>query len=488
LAAPAHAAFPGNNGKLVFASDRDDPNPGSCSPCNYEIYTMNPDGTGVTRLTNTTTEEATPTWSPDGQKIAYTRSGEIWVMGADGSGQSPLKYFGSGPGAPAWSPDGRKIAFGMHCHCDGDGLVIMNADGTGENTIVPTSEGELVGITAWSPEGSRIVFVMAHDNVSFSDIFTVNSDGTGLGQITNGGGVGGVDWSPDASKILFDRGGINTAYPDGTSQTTIASGYSPSWSPDQRKIVYSSGSISTEIRVMNSDGTNQIQLTSNSANDRYPDWQPIRPAGYARPKNATPNSIRLVPAFNQCTSANASHGAPLSVASCSPPQESSNYLTVGTPDANGQPANSVGLLTTKVLTEAPIDLTNGDQSDVQLTISITDVRNKATLADYTGELRASFGLRLTDRNNGTDSVLFHPATAVDSTFGFSFPCTATGAGVGSTCSSTTSADAVASGITPEFQRAVWQLGQVQIYDGGSDGDGDTTGDNTLFMTQGLFAP
>jgi hypothetical protein len=288
---------------------------------------------------------------------------------------------------------------------------------------------------------------------------------------------------------------VKTINPDGTSQTSIADGQDPAWSPDGRKVAFTRLAGRNEVWVMDSDGTNQTRLLQDSSIPPGSqllgsnlDWQPIKPPGYPRPKNATPNSIRLVPAFDQCTSSNASHGAPLSVASCSPPQQSSDYLTVGTPDANGQAANSVGLLTTKVLTEAPIDLTNGDQSDVQFTIAITDVRNKATLADYTGELRASFGLRLTDRNNGTDSVLFHPATAVDSAFGFSFPCTATGAGVGSTCSASTSADAVVPGSTPEFKRAVWQLGQVQVYDGGADGDGDSTGDNTLFMTQGLYAP
>jgi hypothetical protein len=241
-----------------------------------------------------------------------------------------------------------------------------------------------------------------------------------------------------------------------------------------------------EIYTMNPDGSSHVNITNNPALDVDPDWQPIRPPGYARPKSASPNTIRLVPAYEPCTNPNASHGAPLAVASCSPPQQSSDYLTVGSPDANGQVANSVGLLTAKVLTEAPIDLTNGDQSDVELTISITDVRNRQTLADYTGELRASFGLRLTDRLNGPVSV--QPATALDTTFGFSFSCAATGAGIGASCSAATSADAVTPGITPEFKRAVWQLGQVRVYDGGADGDADTTGDNTLFAEQGLFVP
>jgi hypothetical protein len=60
--------------------------------------------------------------------------------------------------------------------------------------------------------------------------------------------------------------------------------------------------------------------------------------------------------------------------------------------------------------------------------------------------------------------------------------------IGSTCSSTTTADAILPGFVLERKRSVWQLGQVQVFDGGSDGDADTTGDNTLFVEQGLFVP
>ena len=57
-----------------------------------------------------------------------------------------------------------------------------------------------------------------------------------------------------------------------------------------------------------------------------------------------------------------------------------------------------------------------------------------------------------------------------------------------TCSLTTTADAVLADIAREGQRAIWELGQVQVFDGGADGDGDTAGDNTLFAVQGAFTP
>ena len=208
-------------------------------------------------------------------------------------------------------------------------------------------------------------------------------------------------------------------------------------------------------------------------------------AGYARPKSATPLTIALVPAFDECTSSNGTHGAPLAVPSCSAHQ-SSNYLTVGTPDANGKAAGSVGKLQLRAVGESPIDLNNGDQSDVEINASFSDVRNKSDLTDYTGELRFVLGLRVTDRYNG--DALDYPGTVTDTPFSFNVPCASTTGSEGGACNVSTTADAVMGGIAREGQRAVWEMTQVQVFDGGADGDGDTTGDNGLFAVQGAYAP
>src|SRR5215208_3831615 len=87
----AKAAFPGANGKIVFASDRDGVVLDPLDPLfgkTYDIYTMNADGSGVTRLTNDPARDIQPAWSPDGTKIAFVsiRDGntEVYVMNADG--------------------------------------------------------------------------------------------------------------------------------------------------------------------------------------------------------------------------------------------------------------------------------------------------------------------------------------------------------------------------------------------------------------------
>ena len=60
--------------------------------------------------------------------------------------------------------------------------------------------------------------------------------------------------------------------------------------------------------------------------------------------------------------------------------------------------------------------------------------------------------------------------------------------IGSECSIVTSADALVPDTVKEGRRSVWQLGQVRVSDGGADADADTAGDNTQFLTQGIFIP
>jgi endoglycosylceramidase len=208
--------------------------------------------------------------------------------------------------------------------------------------------------------------------------------------------------------------------------------------------------------------------------------------GYARPLSATPASVALVPAFEPCAGPNSTHAAPLAAPSCNPPVETSHYLTVGRPDGNGKPALFKGSIGLSVLGEHPVNTGNGDQADVRIRAALTDVRNKNDLTDYTGELRASVGLRLTDRYS-SDS-LASSATVADTPFTFDIACAVTSGPEGGSCNATTTADAVAPGIVREGKRSIWELGQVKVFDGGADGDAGTTGNNTLFAVQGLFAP
>jgi hypothetical protein len=189
-------------------------------------------------------------------------------------------------------------------------------------------------------------------------------------------------------------------------------------------------------------------------------------AGYVRPKGATPLRVSLVPAFAACASPNRNHGAPLSFGSCAPPAQASSLLTVGTPDANGLPAQAIASLQMTAVT-----------GDVKLAASSTDVRLRAGLGDYSGNLQARATLRITDRASGVAGD--EPATVQDFTYQFAVPCQTTAdTSIGSSCSVSTTADALTAGTVQDGVRTIWQLGQVGLY--------DTNGNP--FETQGVFAP
>jgi Tol biopolymer transport system component len=67
----AQAAFPGTNGKIAFASNADG---------DYEIYTVNPDGSGLDQLTTSPSDDTNPAWSPDGRWITFMRGDRVHVM------------------------------------------------------------------------------------------------------------------------------------------------------------------------------------------------------------------------------------------------------------------------------------------------------------------------------------------------------------------------------------------------------------------------
>jgi TolB protein len=228
---PAHATFPGGNGRIAYSTDWTRPS---------QIYAVRPDGTGLRQLTHAKHRGAiSPAWSPDGSKIAFVKKKHIWTMNADGSGKTRIT---TGDGfkdrRPAWSPDGTTIAFSR---CD-----------------------------------------VSYGFVTDCDLDTVNADGTNLTRIL--GGHWKYDWprfSPDGTKIAFagDRGGyvcaIWVANADGSNPVRLTppdvQANVPDWSPDGSKIAYSTHCElpGSELWVMNADGTGDQQLISS---DGTTDW------------------------------------------------------------------------------------------------------------------------------------------------------------------------------------------------------------------------
>jgi hypothetical protein len=213
-------------------------------------------------------------------------------------------------------------------------------------------------------------------------------------------------------------------------------------------------------------------------------------AMHPRPKGATPLRASLVPAYKQCTAPNRTHGPPLGFPSCSPPVQTSNFLTVGSPDANGAGANSVG--------SSVVSVTNSSPREVRISLSISDVRckpgtaasvcsgaNAADGPDYSGELEFLATARVSDHYNGPN--VDEPATMVDIPVPGTFLCSNTAdTSIGGLCNALPP-PCLGCFPPPDGQRAVIELTQIQVFDGGADGRA-ATDDNTLFAVQGVFIP
>lgn len=199
--------------KVVFESNRDG---------DYEIYTMNPDGSFATRLTNNTASDRSPDWSPDGTKIAFEsdRDGnnEIYTMNADGSGQTRITSNSAGDYSPAWNSNGTKIAF--HSHRDGNYEVyVMNADGSGQTRLTTNSAADCD--PDWYYDDSMICFCTNRD--ANCGIYRMYLDGTTYRVTNNSANDIEPDWRELGGNIYFasDHDGDCEVYSQYHSSSTV---------------------------------------------------------------------------------------------------------------------------------------------------------------------------------------------------------------------------------------------------------------------------
>ena len=166
---------------------------------------------------------------------------------------------------------------------------------------------------------------------------------------------------------------------------------------------------------------------------------------------------------------------------------------MGTADSNARPTKFMGSIAMETIVGSPS--VPGDQADLNLRADIADVlcavnvpgSCTGVLSDYAGQLEATFAVRMTDKFNGHAGTL--PGTAEDLfRYPFTIPCAATAdTTTGGTCSLNTTADALVPGTVVEGKRAMWEIGQIRVNDGGADGEASSD-DNMPFLTQGVFVP
>ena len=288
-AAPALGAFPGENGKIAFFSDR--------HGGDFDIWTMDPDGRHLANLTATSkADDFNQNWRADGRRIAFMSNRvtatnpegdfEIFIMQADGSHQRQITFNTLDDEDPAWSPDSGRIVFvrdfdPIEGQLDYE-LFTMNSDGADQRRLT-SSPGVQEFEPNWSPDGRRIVFVGDSGERGDFEIYTMRPNGSSVRQLTfNDAPDYRPDWSPDGGQITFgsfrdDIGQVYVMDADGTHQTNVTANPAlddgPSaWSPDGKKIVYI-GPL--DVFTMNADGSGKVGLTKGPALDYGPDWQPL---------------------------------------------------------------------------------------------------------------------------------------------------------------------------------------------------------------------
>jgi Tol biopolymer transport system component len=201
LSQNAEAAFPGKNGRIAFDGFRDTGTGGSSA----EIITVSPDGTGMKQLTSAS-GSGNPTFSPNGEKIAYaanygadTRG--IYVMNRSGTSKKALTDNNNLPEyGPTWSPDATKIAF-----VDGPDIWTVKPDGSGRHNLTNTPNSYEED-PDFSPDGKKIAFA-SKGQYKKPDIYTMQLDGSDLTNVTDSRYVGEEDcvWSPSGTAIAYRK-------------------------------------------------------------------------------------------------------------------------------------------------------------------------------------------------------------------------------------------------------------------------------------------
>ena len=249
----ASAAYPGRDGKIAFTRAN-------------QIYSINPDGSAVKQLT-TSGKNYRPRYSPSGTEIAYiheTVDGyrDIWVMRANGTNKRAVTHLGNVTG-PSWSPDGQSIAFG-----GGQDLVLQTTTrSTGDvwnspqpvwayvcDEALPMTTMPVTGAVAWG-QGNRIAFTS--DN-------SCDSPDWGMAVVD-------LDTFTPTVEIVDDIGG---------SCCGLGRFEDPSWSPDGTRLAYSlldqrnfrDRPIPDEVKVKPFAGA---ELWPGKLHDKQPAFSPL---------------------------------------------------------------------------------------------------------------------------------------------------------------------------------------------------------------------
>jgi Tol biopolymer transport system component len=288
----AHAASSeaGNAGRIAFVK---------CDLATFsvcDIFTMRPDGSKQVQLTTSGNENAAPSWSPDGRKIAYESADsgvfQIWVMNSDGSGKTQLTSDLTDHFRPGWSPNGKRIAYVSEASGSRN-VWVMQADGSGQTQVTHETSPSVLDYQPVFMGANRILFTRADTGpADTSSLWSVKTDGSRLRQLIPDSlalNPAGASYSDRGEgRIAFYSNNCNACGPsqiytmnaDGTHIVRVENdtgyGLSPTWSPDGMKLAFwfaPASEDTSDVYTMNADGKNVVNVTNDpSIYNIEPNW------------------------------------------------------------------------------------------------------------------------------------------------------------------------------------------------------------------------
>jgi eukaryotic-like serine/threonine-protein kinase len=296
---PSPTPVGGGTGQIAFASNRTGV---------MQIWIVNADPINPTprQVTNLQEGACQPTWSPDGNRIAFTSpcSGKsdvypgsgIYTIDLTKSDDAPTKVIASleGDFDPAWSPDGKRIAF-TSLRNDVTAIYVINLDDLAFQKLSPTSRPDKQ--PSWSPSGTQIAFVR---QFSSSQIWIMMDNGQFQSQFSPLSPLSNYwpSWSIDGQIIFYSQSNSEKFNPwlvyrryedrEKTTETRIpatSKGENGPFaqiriSPDGSLLAYESwpDGKNHDVYIMNANGSNPQRLTTDPGDDFGPAWRPIVPA------------------------------------------------------------------------------------------------------------------------------------------------------------------------------------------------------------------
>ena len=307
---PPAGGSPENRGKIIFASDNHEKN-----SVNYELYTINPDGSGKAKLTNADGFIDHPVWSPERSRIAYSghvdegNTDKIFIMTADGTETKQLTFGEGDDKFPTWSPDGQQIAY-ISYRDKVPNLFVMDTHGQNQKQLTFVDGKNTVLWPSWSPRGDVIAYSYnkAGDEIDFR-LQIVKPDGTGQREILSSNDKDLSDhepaWSPDGKTMYFlsnrssqmeiwkldyakweqsilenrklDEKEIGVKQISHLDAVGVNPDHRPRVSPDGKKIVFYGvghdwNNIGTNLYTLNVDGSELTNITKSTDGNEWPDW------------------------------------------------------------------------------------------------------------------------------------------------------------------------------------------------------------------------